>query len=181
MLLLHPALLSEQPACGGSHAGGARLLLTAACDSDWAVDFSTAGWVIFLAGIALAYASKRERCVALSSTEAELVAASMATAEIIWIRYILAFLGVPVDGPTPLAIDNTGAAAIALDPAMRSALKHVSRRHYFVRDMYEAGEVLPMRIGTLDNIADLFTKPLPPERHAMLAARLRRGSTALAK
>ena len=47
--------------------------------------------------------------------------------------------------------------------------------------MYEAGEVLPTRIGTLDNIADLFTKPLPPERHAMLAARLRRGSTALAK
>ena len=83
--------------------------------------------------------------------------------------------------PTPLAIDNTGAAAIALDPAMRSALKHVSRRHYFVRDMYEAGEVLPTRIGTLDNVADLFTKPLPPERHAMLAARLRRGSTALAK
>ena len=80
-----------------------------------------------------------------------------------------------------LAIDNTGAAAIALDPAMRSALKHVSRRHYFVRDMYEAGEVLPTRIGTLDNIADLFTKPLPPERHTMLAARLRRGSTALAK
>ena len=40
-----------------------------------------------------------------------------------------------------------GAAAIALDPAMRSALKHVSRRHYFVRDMYEAGEVLPTRIG----------------------------------
>ena len=157
------------------------MLLTAACDSDWAVDFSTAGWVIFLAGIALAYASKRERCVALSSTEAELVAASMATAEIVWIRYILVFLGVPLDGPTPLAIDNTGAAAIALDPAMRSALKHVSRRHYFVRDMYEAGEVLPTRIGTLDNIADLFTKPLPPERHTMLAARLRRGSTALAK
>ena len=114
-----------------------------------------------------------------ASTEAELVAASMAAADVVYVRMVLSFLGIALDGPTPLAIDNSGAAAIALDPSMRSALKHVSRRHYYVRDMFEAGEILPVRIGTADNVADLMTKPLPPERHRMLAARLRRDSSAL--
>jgi hypothetical protein len=144
-------------------------------DADWAVDFSTAGWAIWICGCAVSYASKRERCVALSTTEAELVAASMAAADIIWIRTLLTHLGVEIDAPTLLAIDNAGAAAIAVDPAMRSALKHVSRRHYYIRDMVDAEEIRIARVDTLDNVADIMTKPMPPERHRLMSGRLRGG------
>lgn len=65
--------------------------------------------------------------------------------------------------------------AIAADPSMRSALKHVARRHYFVRDMVEAGEIAVCRVGTADNVADICTKPMPSDRHRQLAARMRRG------
>ena len=73
------------------------------------------------------------------------------------------------------AIDNTGAVAISQDPAMKSGLKHVQRRHYFVRDMVENGEISVLKVDTAVNTADVFTKHLPAERHRELAAQLRGG------
>ena len=43
--------------------------------------------------------------------------------------------------PTPLAIDNNGALSISQDPAMKSGLKHVQRRHFFLRNMVESFEL----------------------------------------
>ena len=60
-------------------------------------------------------------------------------------------------------------------PSNRSALKHVKRRHYFIRDMVDADEVRVVRVRTNDNVADLLTKPLARERFRMLAALMRRG------
>ena len=58
---------------------------------------------------------------------------------------------------------------------MKSGLKHVQRRHYFVRDMVEKGEIRVIKVDTAVNTADVFTKHLPPERHRELAAQLRGG------
>ena len=60
-------------------------------------------------------------------------------AEIALCRMVLCFCV----GEDAVAIDNTGAVAISQDPAMKSGLKHVQRRHYFVRDMVENGEISP--------------------------------------
>ena len=95
------------------------------CDADWSVDLSTAGWCIFVCGIVVAFASKKMRCVALSSTEAELVAASMAAAGIVYIRSLLAHLGFVVAQPTPLAVDNTGPGGDLARPVdAQLAVKH---------------------------------------------------------
>ena len=56
---------------------------------------------------------------------------------------------------------------------MRSQLKHVARRHYFMRNMEAAGEVVAVKVGTNDNTADILTKTLTGERHRTLAAQLR--------
>ena len=56
---------------------------TAMVDADWSVECSTAGWVVFLAGAAVMAASRKIMCMALSTTEAELIAASMAAADVV--------------------------------------------------------------------------------------------------
>ena len=154
-------------------SGEAGLEPVAMCDANHAVDCAMAGWAIAVCGCCVAFACRRERCVALSTVEAELVAASMAAADIVYVRSALEFMNVPLPRPTPLGIDNAGAAAIATDPVMRSTLKHVARRHYYVRDCVEEGYIAVYRVGTADNVADIMTKPLPAERHRVLAARLR--------
>ena len=154
-------------------SGEAGLEPVAMCDANHAVDCAMAGWAIAVCGCCVAFACRRERCVALSTVEAELVAASMAAADIVYVRSVLEFMNVPLPRPTPLGIDNAGAAAIATDPVMRSTLKHVARRHYYVRDCVEEGYIAVYRVGTADNVADIMTKPLPAERHRVLAARLR--------
>ena len=50
--------------------------LVAYSDSDWAVGHSTTGFILMLCGAAIVYSSKRQGCVAMSSTEAEIIAAS---------------------------------------------------------------------------------------------------------
>ena len=156
----------------------AGLRLTAMVDADWSTSNSTAGWIVFLAGCAISIGCKRERCVAISTTEAELVAASMAAADVALCRTILGFCcgAEAVALPTPLAVDNQGAVAISQDPTMRSSLKHIQRRHYFVRDMVENGEIAVLKVDTAVNTADVLTKHLDTERHRLLAAQLRGGA-----
>ena len=55
-------------------------------DSDWNVTNSTTGYVHCFAGGALAFGSKRQHCIALSSTEAEIIAASQAAVELVYLR-----------------------------------------------------------------------------------------------
>eukprot|EP00965_Chrysotila_dentata_P115653 3821876-Pleurochrysis_carterae.AAC.1 len=50
--------------------------LVAYSDSDWAVGHSTTGVCVMLGNAAISYGSKRQHCIALSSTEAEIIAAS---------------------------------------------------------------------------------------------------------
>ena len=38
-------------------------------------------------------------------------------------------------------------------------MKHVQRRHFFIRDMVESFEIEVPFVRTADNIADFFTKP----------------------
>ena len=64
--------------------------LHAMSDSDSSVGNSTTGWAIFLAGAAVAYASKRQPCIAMSSTEAEVIAASSCAFELSHFRSLLA-------------------------------------------------------------------------------------------
>ena len=48
-------------------------------------------------------------------------------------------------------------------------MKHVQRRHFFVRDMVESFEIEVPFVRTADNVADLFTKPMksPKDFHRL--------------
>ena len=46
------------------------------------------------------------------------------------------------------------------NPEFHARSKHIKRRHFYVRDVVEEGELVVPLIGTDDNYADFFTKPL---------------------
>ena len=137
--------------------------LVAYSDSDWAVGHSTTGFILMLCGAAIVYSSKRQGCVAMSSTEAEIIAASTCSLEVIFVRTLLAEMGLPQDQPTPLAVDNSGAVELSKDRKSCGKTRHIDRRYFKVRELMASGQVVVRHLPTDLNVADLLTKALPME------------------
>ena len=137
-------------------------------DSDWAVGHSTTGWCATYGNATVGYGSKRQQSVALSSTEAEIMAASLAACEIVFMRGLLREMGVKLDGPTLLRVDNLGAVALAKDRRSCHRSRHIQRRYLKVREFVALGEVKVEYVNTDANAADILTKALERdafERH----------------
>jgi hypothetical protein len=133
-------------------------------DSDWAVKHSTSGFVFSYSRAAISWASRKQPTVALSSCEAELMAASEAAKEAVYLGAFLEELGDEVSGPVSLAMDNTGARDLAYNPEHHQRTKHIERRHYFLREMVENMRITVPFVPTDRNVADFFTKPLKSSR-----------------
>ena len=59
-----------------------------------------------------------------------------------------------------LATDSKSARDVSYNPEHHDRMKHVARRHFFVRDMVESFEIEVPFVRTNDNVADFFTKPM---------------------
>ena len=127
-------------------------------DSDWAVKHSTTGYVFNYSVAAISWASKKQATIALSSCEAEVVALSEAAKEGVYQRRFLADLGFATDAPTAVATDNTGAKALAYNPEHHERVKHVERRHFYVRELVEDGILTVPYVSTTANMADFFKR-----------------------
>ena len=149
-------------------------------DSDWAVVKSTSGYVFMLAQAAIAYISKKQVSIAMSSTEAEIMAASLASLEAVFLRGVLAELKALQDKPTVIGVDNQGAIALSKNYVSNSRTKHIERRHFYVRECVEDHKITVPYVNTLDNLSDFFTKPLQSKhffgmRDAIMNVRPREG------
>ena len=133
-------------------------------DSDWATRHSTSGWVFMLSSAAISWGSKRQVSVALSSCEAEIKASSEASKEAIYLKRFAQELGLADDSALELHCDNKGARDLAYNPEHHSRTKHIDRRHFYIREMVENGELVVPYVATDDNLADFFTKPLTARR-----------------
>jgi len=101
---------------------------------------STTGFVFTLNGGPIAWASKRQSTVAISTAEAEYVAAAMATKEALWLRKLLSALGVD-GGAVPMGEDNQAFLALVNNPEATGRTKHVNVANHMVRDYVARGEV----------------------------------------
>ena len=117
--------------------------LTGMSDSDWAVKHSTSGFVFMMSKAAISWGSKKQQSVALSSCEAEIVAASEAAKEAVHLDRLYDELGFKNSTePIQLALDNKAAIDSAYNPENHSRTKHIDRRHYFVRELVEEGRIV---------------------------------------
>ena len=154
--------------------------LEGASDASWEERYSTSGWIFAIGGGPCAWGSRKQDCVALSSTESETMASSLAAQEAVHLRSSLKASGVPCVGPTVLLVDNQSAIALARDPVLFKRSKHISRRHFFNRDCVEDGTIDPVFVPTHKNLADIFTKVLPKDAFLRFRDRLVRPSPAAA-
>ena len=63
-------------------------------------------------------------------------------------------------GPTQLSTDSKSARDVSYNPQHHDKMKHVQRRHFYVRDMVETFELEVPFVRTIDNLADILTKPM---------------------
>ena len=147
-------------------------------DSDWAVKHSTTGWVFLYASAAISWGSKRQVSIALSSCEAEIMAASEASKEAIYLKRFASELGISDGSPVELFEDNKGARDLAYNPEHHSRTKHIDRRHFYVRELVENKEIVVPYVKTDDNLADFFTKPLAAKQFFALRDKIMNVRTA---
>ena len=119
---------------------------------------STTGWIFTLGGGPVAWKSKKQEVITLSSSEAEYRALTSTVQEAMWLRDLLAELGWKVGKPTPIYCDNEAAVRIAKDPVNRSKTKHAALSFLFVRQQQKLGTVKIIPIGTKQQAADYLTK-----------------------
>ena len=147
---------------------GAGTTLLGQSDSDWSVARSTSGYVFFMCQAAIACICKKQVSIAMSSTEAEIMAASLAALEAVFLRGLLAELGCEQPGPTVLGVDNQGAVALAKNYISNSRTKHIERRHLKIRELVEQMQVRAEFVPTEENVADILTRPLARPRFEKL-------------
>ncbi|KAF7371902.1 Integrase catalytic domain-containing protein [Mycena venus] len=145
--------------------GPEDILLAGFGDADFANDVekrkSVMGYSFSLGAGSISWASRKQKVVTLSSTEAEYIAVSEAAKEACWLRMLLRGITVPIDVPTPLSCDNNAARILANDQALHSRAKHIDNRYHHIRDCVEKKKIFTPHIPSHDNIADTLTKALP--------------------
>ena len=121
---------------------------------------SVTGYVIFIGDMPYKYQSKRQKHVATSTYSAEFVALKIAVEEAISLKYTLQSIGVPLKGPIKIHCDNEAVLTSASTPGTELKRKSVAVAYHAVREAYALGVVEFYKVDTVDNIADVFTKPL---------------------
>ena len=133
-------------------------------DSDWATCLKTrrsfTGACIFLAGAVIAYKAKFQSTVALSSTEAEFMAACDVGRMCLFIRSILWDLDIPQEAATIAYEDNNGCTAMGNAQKPTARTRHIDIRYYALCEWIERDLIRLERIDTAINTADHMTKPL---------------------
>lgn len=147
--------------------GGDGDVLTGYSDADWGGDLvtrrSTSGYVFQFGKSTISWSSRRQATVAKSSTEAEYVALSMATQEVVWLRRLFVDFGIIVDPATTITTifeDNQGAIALSRNPKYHNRTKHIDVIFHFTRERVVSKEIDVCYCPTEHNVADIMTKGL---------------------
>ena len=152
----------------GIRFSGSKFDMHIFTDADWAGDQlsrrSTTGYVVFAAGGPLAWQSKLQTTVSTSSMQSEYQALYAGMQEIVWLRGVMAELGLPFSEPTPFFLDSQSAEDLAVNPVFHKRSKHIEIKYHWVREHVDAdGEYQTaelMHVGTEHMSADIYTKAL---------------------
>jgi hypothetical protein len=126
---------------------------------------STSGYVFLAGEAAITWGSRKQTTIALSSTEAEYIALSESSREIMWLRHLYGELGYVQKSPTLLLGDNDGSIAMARNPQFHKRSKHVDIRWHWVRDLVQDGLVNIQDCRDPEQTADILTKALQRLKH----------------
>ncbi|GAA5905820.1 hypothetical protein JCM5296_001279 [Sporobolomyces johnsonii] len=120
-----------------------------------------------LRSTAISWLSRRQKSVAISSTEAEYMGLSEAAREAIWLRQLLREMGFATTRATLIRGDNSGSLLLSSHPTSHSRTKHIAIHYHFTRERVEGGEIVLKWVSTKEMVGDVFTKGLPKVQHVV--------------
>ncbi|GJV02941.1 hypothetical protein Tco_1336510 [Tanacetum coccineum] len=132
---------------------------------------STSGSAQFLGDKLVSWSSKKQKCMAISSTKAEYIALSGCCAQILWMRSQLTDYCFNFD-KIPLYCDKKSAIALCCNNVQHSRAKHIDVHNHFIKEQEENGIVELYFVQNEYQLADIFTKPLSRERFNFLIEKL---------
>jgi hypothetical protein len=154
-------------------------------NAEWDTDTarSRTGYVILYASCPVIWASKLQTEIALSTTEAEYLAISTATREVLPLMELIQEMqkqGCGLKATTPhlhcrVFEDNSGAVELAnsvKNPKMRPRTRHINTKYHHFRDKVQDGIISIHPVSTTDMLADILTKVCNEEIHTRLRKQL---------
>nr|GFC54948.1 hypothetical protein [Tanacetum cinerariifolium] len=130
--------------------GNTDTSLEAFLDVDWARDSddrrSTGGFAIYLCSNLIFWTARKQP--------------------------LLNEIGIRSSSTPILWCDNLGATYLSANPIFHARTKHVKIDYHFIREKVAQGDLRVQHISTHDQIANIFTKPLPTPRFLILRSKL---------
>ncbi|XP_073355479.1 uncharacterized protein [Aegilops tauschii subsp. strangulata] len=145
-------------------------------DSDLAGDIddrkSTSGMAYFLGRSIVSWLSQKQKVVALSSCEAEYIAAATAAGQGVWLERLLGDLTDKEPEGVVLYVDNKSTIALCKNPVHHDRSKHIDIRYHYIRHCVEEGKIEVNYICTDDQLADILTKSLGRQKFTEMRGRI---------
>jgi hypothetical protein len=150
--------------CGLSYDGDHDFTLSGYTISDWDGSVSdrksTSGCCFSLGSAMISWQSRKQSSIALSTAEAEYIAACSASCEAIWLRKLLTGLFDLEMEATTILCDNQICIKMTENSVFHEKSKHIEIRYHYIRNMVQRGAVKLQYVSTDEQVADVLTKPL---------------------
>lgn len=112
----------------------------------------------------MTWQSRLQKCVALSTTEAEFIAITEACKELLWLKKFLQELGLKQERYV-LHCDSQSAIHLSKNSSFHSRSKHIDVRYHWIRDVLNDKLLQLEKVHTDDNTSDMLTKALTKDKH----------------
>ncbi|KAG6506552.1 hypothetical protein ZIOFF_031876 [Zingiber officinale] len=145
-------------------------------DSDLATDLdgrkNTSGMTFYFNESLVSWNSQKQKTVALSSCDAEFMAATTTACHALWLRSLASELTGVEPKPVTLFVDNKSVIALMKNPIFYGRNKHIDTRFHFIKECIEKGQIVVKFVNIGEQLADVLTKPLPGVKLATMRQQL---------
>lgn len=121
---------------------------------------STTGHVFYFGSSPITWCSQKQNTVALSSCEAEFMAATSAACQALWLRELLSEITGWELQKVKIRVDNKSAIALIKNPVFHGRSKHIHTRYHFIRECVKNDQVKVDFVPGVEQRADILTKAL---------------------
>lgn len=137
---------------------------------------STSGMIFFLSESPVTWQSSKQKVVALSSCEAEYIAASTAACQGVWMARLMSeLMGSQATAPV-IMVDNRSAISLVKNPVLHDRSKHIETKYHYIRQCAENAEenkaISVEPISTGEQLGDIYTKALSRHRFEELRSKI---------
>ena len=133
-------------------------------DSDWGGDLydrkSVSGYLIKIFGNTISWVTRKQNCVALSTTEAELIALCSSVVDGLWFKKLLLDLNIMINYFS-IYEDNQACISLIKNPENNRRVKHIDLKYNFVCENIKKNIIKVEYTSSETQQADMLTKGLP--------------------